>query len=65
MEVRRASSTETVDEKGNQKKKIRKSSGLYRGKQRERRSFGEICRCAASLRLASVVTCAAAALFSH
>lgn len=36
--------------KGGTKKTMRQSSGssgLWRGRQRERRSFGEICRCAA------------------
>lgn len=54
---------------GRKKKDRKQSSGaaeLWRGRQRERWSFGEICRCAVGLRLAGVVTCAAAAaLFSH
>ena len=55
-------------EKKGGKKERRQSSGaaeLRGGRQRERRSFGEICRCAAYLKLSSVVTCAAVALFSH
>lgn len=69
MEVWRASGAETEEEKRKEKKDRKQSSGaaeLWRGRQRERWSFGEICRCAAGLRLAGVVTCAAAAaLFSH
>lgn len=68
MRVKRASGVETEREGGGVVKDSSKSGGdaeVARGGKRGRRSFQEICRCAAGLGLACVAACAAAALFSH
>lgn len=70
MRVMRASGAEREEGNGGRKKDRQSSADAElargRGRQRGRRSFREICRCAVGLRLVGVVGCAAAAaLFSH